>query len=674
MPSKNQPSFSSKPLGDEEKEEQQDINKKEDVLTNPKKKKTKIIAKPKTKKKLVRKKSTTSTNNKIGSNQLEMPIYSEPMSEPIKEKKEVEIDEQLNSIYQDNQGHIPNMRRIKIKKNHPVIRFFFYLIVISGLLAATAWTGLFFYPQGNKFSEEKVLLDIKGPQEISLGATTTYYIYYENNQSYNLKNAVLTIQYPKGFIFTSSEPKATNSGSTEWDLKEIQAQEKNHITITGKTYGAIGNPESWRVFLTYQPEKFNYKAQKVDTLTVELKSVPLEISLFGPEQAKLGSDIEYSVKISNKEKQQVGLIDVVPSWSANFFITTSTPAMNKYSEWSIDTNTNTYEWELKLKGRYASTTEQKSEFKTALATRTTEEETQAYEIIYNTINTDLVQDNLNLSLAINGATKKLDSQPGQTLNFTIYLKNSSRNDLKNTKVKLIIDSPSYNNRSILDWPQINDKYDGNIAGNQIDSVTRRGQITWDKNFVPDLSNLISNDIINIDVSIPIRDINKFDLSQLETHEIKVSSEASYEDQNGNTKTLSSNPINIVVNSDLALEIRDSKSTDQGKEQHRVNWILTNNFHTLDNLTVTADVYGKTSWQLNGIVPAGKVDYDKNKQKITWTIEQMPESVDVLALPFTITIEEPNPTQDTLISEVQVQAEDSVTKEKIKLIGQEIKLK
>ena len=52
---------------------------------------------------------------------------------------------------------------------------------------------------------------------------------------------------------------------------------------------------------------------------------------------------------------------------------------------------------------------------------------------------------------------------------------------------------------------------------------------------------------------------------------------------------------------------------------------------------------------------------------------MPESVDVLSLPFTVTINKNNPTQNTLVSKVHVQAEDTVTGEKLDFLGDEISL-
>ena len=50
---------------------------------------------------------------------------------------------------------------------------------------------------------------------------------------------------------------------------------------------------------------------------------------------------------------------------------------------------------------------------------------------------------------------------------------------------------------------------------------------------------------------------------------------------------------------------------------------------------------------------------------------MPESVDTLALPFTVKINAKNPTQNTLVSKIRVKALDAVTNQTIEFMGDEV---
>nr|WP_298660595.1 hypothetical protein [uncultured Flavobacterium sp.] len=125
----------------------------------------------------------------------------------------------------------------------------------------------------------------------------------------------------------------------------------------------------------------------------------------------------------------------------------------------------------------------------------------------------------------------------------------------------------------------------------------------------------------------------------------------------------------TVNSDLKFEARDTASGST----HQINWVLTNNFHPLKNITLVADVYGDSTVEMPATAPAGEVNYSDSAKRITWNIPSMPESVDVLALPMTITLNKTNPTQALLVSKVHIQAEDTVTGEKLDFMGEEVPL-
>jgi hypothetical protein len=85
------------------------------------------------------------------------------------------------------------------------------------------------------------------------------------------------------------------------------------------------------------------------------------------------------------------------------------------------------------------------------------------------------------------------------------------------------------------------------------------------------------------------------------------------------------------------------------------------------------VFGDSASAVTSTPPAGTVTYDPSSKKITWTIPEMPDSVDVLAWPFTIMLTKKNPTQNTLVSKVTITAEDTVTGQTISLTGNEIGL-
>lgn len=593
--------------------------------------------------------------------------------------KQTKIGRQLTQIYQDDRGHLPDMKKIKIKKSHSGFKTFFILLLVGGLLAAVTWIGFFLMPDSKKFAEEQINLTISGPKNVISGTTTTYKISYENNQSLALKKATLNVQYPKGFVFLSSEPAAKNAGHTEWQLNDVGAHKKNEITITGFTYGSLDQKQSWRVFLTYQPENFGSELQKAAILDIDVAKSPFSLAVAGPSKTLIGNAAEYIFTVKKEDASGINKLELKPSWPANFFITSSSPALSKDNKWIIEPNknassTDTGSWVFKITGKFSATasTSATSDISGSLFTNNNN---SAFALAVAKATTELTQNDLDFNLAINGSLANFSSQPGEGLSITLSLKNQSAEDLKNATLKLTLDAPSAKNQSLLDWAKITDKYDGDVRGIQLSTDVRRGEITWGKSKITDLTLVNKNEEIVVDVQLPIKNSSLFDLpSGNSSSKIIALAEVSFKDKDGVSHTYSSNQIIITVNSDLKFETRDTVSPSGSGQKHQINWVLTNNFHPLKNLVLSADVYGDVKVEPASPAPAGAVQYNPTSKKITWTIPEMPEGVDVLALPITITLNTLNPTQEMLISKTHVQADDAVTGEKLDFMGDETPLR
>ncbi len=600
----------------------------------------------------------------------------ESLEEYVEEKKQTKISKQLAEIYQDDQGHMPDMRRIKITKTHTAFKTFLTVILVGGLLAAVAWAGFFFMPSNtNKFSEDKVALRLNGPTNIMTGTTTTYQIAYENNQSIAFKKATLNIQYPDGFVFLSSSVEPKNAGHTEWDLGRIEAGKKREISITGLTYGALNQKQSWRVFLTYQPEDFSSELQKSAILDIITDKSPFSLTLDGSNKTLAGNTAEYTFTAKKIALSGVTKLELKPTWPKNFVLISSSPAINKDFKWIIEPNklptpssSIPDSWTFKLSGRFNTSTEETSEINGALLTLANN---KLFTIADTKIAPQVAKNDLDINLAINGQLNKFSIQPGGELNMTLTIKNTSDEDIDNAVLKLGLNGPAIKKQTLLNWAKIEDKYDGNIVGSQISDSIRRGEITWDKAKIPALASLKKGQEITIDVVLPLRDATAINLSDLkDSNKIIALAELAFKDADKKDQKISSNQIAITVNSDLKFEARDSANG----LAHKINWVLTNNFHPLKNIILSADIIGDVNVELPTPTPAGEVKFDAKTKKITWTIAEMPDSVDVLALPITITINKTDPAQELLVSKVLVQADDMVSGEKLDFMGDETPIK
>jgi len=279
------------------------------------------------------------------------------------------------------------------------------------------------------------------------------------------------------------------------------------------------------------------------------------------------------------------------------------------------------------------------------------------------------------SLIVNGTAGSFDMQPGDTIIASILIKNNGESVLKDANLKFIIDAPANNDKSILDWTGLDTgDIDGDIVGQKISDDIRRGTITWDKRHIGGLKGIMPGDEVKVNITLPIKSSDNLTLSDYVAYMMNISSELSYT-LNDKSETISSNKMDIKLISDLKLATKDDISQDVGGDDvHKIAWLLTNSFHDLKNIEVSADLYGDISVdESKMVVPAGTITYDKEQKKLLWKIDQMPISVDVLATQLEIKVLSDNPTQQNLTSKPVIKAFDDVLQQDIQVFGQEVLL-
>ncbi len=589
---------------------------------------------------------------------------------------EQRIDDGLASIYQNEQGRMPDMRKIDIKKRHPVLGFIVALLIIASLMAFVAWIGFFVLPSKDAFSEDQVSLTVEGPKNVMVGATTTYTIAYRNNQDTAIDNATLSLWYPAGFVFVTSSFPLKNASHNEAALGTLAPEAGGEITITGITYGSLNQSGSLRLSLKYEPQNISSALQKTADLVTTVTESPLTVTIQAPEKISAGSQTEITFLVKNIGSGTLPELRLAPIVPPNFAPASSTPLLTKDQQWVIKNNsTSTASFKtlsFVLRGSFSDEGAAELPIKAELYILAPGVN-QVYKIAETGVQSNLVKTGALVSVAVNGNLETQNVQPGNTLNYTVNIKNTSANEIKDASVLLAIDGPSYKNQSILKWAAIKDPHDGDIKGEQISTSIRHGQISWNKKNIPALASLKPGQELNIDIELPIKTKDDVELQNFSEAKITNLATLNYTDVGGTNKNASAAALILLVNSDLSIETRDTVTSEGGQEKHAITWLLNNTFHPLKNMTLTANVFGDIGEIDTSAVPAGTATFDQTAKKLTWTIPEMPESVDVLAWPFTVTLLKKNPTQNTLVSKVTLTAEDTVTGQIISLTGNEITL-
>ncbi len=584
------------------------------------------------------------------------------------------MDRQLNNIYKDDSGRMPDMQRIRKVQGGSFIGGLFKFIFSIAILAALAWAGFFLLPMADKFTESQLDFSITGPENFTIGATTTYQVVFKNNQKVALNKVNIIANYPSGFIFSESSIKPNNIGKNEWSIGTIKPNEEKTLQITGNSFGSLGDAQSWRVLLNYTPENFKSEMQKVLTLNVKPSQAPINISLSGIDKIALDTPTNFTITVESKDNLVGKNLEIIPVFPTSFIITTSSIPLQK-NIWKLQAPTSTdniSKYIINFSGKFSMTEENTIPLKVQVKLAGSNQD--SYLLSESILNTEIVKNSITINTAINGSLTDMNSKPGDTLNFTVLVKNAGKEDVDKAQIKLIIDSPSYKKQSVLSWSDIADKNDGDITGSQTSDQVRRANLIWNDKKITALNKIKAGGEVLLDFQIPVKSSDKAPWNSIENNQIKITTELNFDDSTKTSQTISGNIINITLNSDLSLSIKnDISSNNQEKEQHDITWILNNTYHPLKNIIVSADLYGDLNWQGPSSTSAGTVNYDVKTKHLVWTIADMTENTDVLDLPFTVIINKKNPTQNTLISKIHITADDTVSGKNIELTGNETPL-
>jgi hypothetical protein len=498
-----------------------------------------------------------------------------------------------------------------------------------------------------------------------------YRIRYHNAQNMPLSRVSLRVRYPDGFTFASSSVDSVTETHDEWALGTLDSDESGYIDIFGTLSGNVAEEKIAHVFLNYTPANFNSQFEKVgDTKTV-LGGSPIAITISGPSDTPAGKDITFTVNVDSSSTANLPALFVAFDPGTIFRKKSSVPASVAFSDyrWALST-TNTLH-SITITG-------------TLTPPSGVSNVTIPVQIIGVKDGEDYVYSQQNYSIAIgqsqsiigfsvNEKNTAVVVAPGADVAVVVTIKNTGSTPMEHIVPKVVIDAPSNKDKSVLKWSGVDNTNDGDIVGEQVSSQIRRGSISWNEKEVPAFVTLPPGQTAQVRFMVPVKSLKETNYDTFASMDMTFAASVQYV-RDGKTEVASTDPVSVSIGSDTQFSVQDEKSQSGSTETHAVSWVIHNTLHALKDIRVEADVYGNVVFDKSALsVPAGTVDYDTAKQKIVWTIPQMPESLDVLALQMSLKLPNKNPTQSKLMSRPQFSATDAAIDKPIAMTGEEIGL-
>lgn len=593
----------------------------------------------------------------------------------LNEKKLDEVSEQLVEIYKNQDGSLPDMKHFEKTKSQRSVRAFFTLLFACIFFVGVALAGVFYLGPKQNFSKDGVTVEIASEEAPVSGELARYRIRYRNSESVPITKVKLVVHYPTGFQFTESSKPASNDTNTQWDLGTLEAGESGFFDLYGRVYGDFGSEESIRVFLNYTPANFSSEFQSVSVAKLVFDQSPVTLSISGPSTVLKGQMVSLVFTLTSREAtSSLQNLVLIVEPGEGMVKKTSNPESDNFGTWtwsipsligeksiaigsvfSPSSDAKEYSFKAKVVGSPVSAAGGQKTF-----VFTEKEYTVSFE------DSEILG-----QFSINGATDALNVTPGETLSILAAVKNNLPSNITNVRASVILDAPSFQDKSILNYAKIGDKNNNSIQGQQVGTDIRRGTIAWDKSNIASLGTVSSNTEIPFAFTLPLKTREEAPLQSFKEHKITATFEVQYE-KDGNKQTFVSVPIDITINSDVQFESTVLKQVVDKKDTFDVSWDISSMPHEIQNVEISGQIFGDIAWKGEKLTASlGKIEFDVKEKKLLWKIDKLTPSMTAQKASFSFVRNSFNSTQTQLISKVQIKGKDVVTGKEILLLEKEV---
>jgi hypothetical protein len=239
-----------------------------------------------------------------------------------------EIKEELHPEGDHSGGFKDFLKQNKIV----VITSAITLVVIIGV-AIFVFTG-----NGQKdIVSTNVVLQVKGPKQITSGNEAEYSIIYRNGENADMVDITLEVFYPDDFEFKSADPESISTTGQRFDLPNLDSGDDGIVNIRGKLSGGTGAIKEIRAKMEYRLSNFNSIFNVTATANTTILAPNLVLEIDGPIDVTNGQDTTFTLNYRNVSTEDFENLAIVLNPPSGFNFTSSSPPANDNNQWLIPT-------------------------------------------------------------------------------------------------------------------------------------------------------------------------------------------------------------------------------------------------------------------------------------------------------------------------------------------------
>lgn len=475
--------------------------------------------------------------------------------------------------------------------------------------------------QESAFSEEKVIVEIAGSEEIASGQEVSYTVNLKNENRADLLDAVLKLNYSSEMSIADQEGLVKEGfNNAKIEIGKLKSGDSKKFEFKIKTFGQREKQVYFNAILGFKPDNFNSQFEKKAQFSGIIKSSLLGIDLMSiTKEAASGEQIQLQIILKNESLENFEDIEVKMEYPEGFSFISADPGISESNnQWFFDSIENGAQTKIVITGSLEGPSDSVKKFTAQIGKSRSDGDYLKYNQDEDTIK--LVDPRIIISQVINGS-ETYYANAGDSIEYEIKFKNNSGFPLRDLVLTEEISSP------VLDKSKIvvtNGFYD-----------SEKNTIIWKASNVPSLKVLQQNQESSVKFKIGVLD--KFPMAGASDKNFTISSQASIDSLDvdsplGQNKKIFSKKMETKVNSKLVLNVagnyNDGEISNQGPIPMTVGQETTftlrlnvlNTSNDLQNAVLTTSLPAGISWKdLTMPEKPSGLDFNERTNEIKWML-------------------------------------------------------
>lgn len=499
-----------------------------------------------------------------------------------------------------------------------------WTISIVALLAVVSVAGFFFFNRTQKFSNTNVQLSFRPMVAAVSGSSYTVTVEYQNNEPVDLLGVELAISYPDGFTYQSSEPTASKEFSNAFTLGTIKSGQAGQVTIVGTIIGAVGESREFAATLTYRPSNFNSEFQQHAAGQTMISASILSVKLTGPTQLSPGASGTWIVAYENTSDRDLKNVQMSATYPDGLTVTSTKPvAQERSAVWSFSKISKGDKGTINITGTVDGAVGDTLPLKISAGLLTA---TNAIDIQdEQSLLVILVKTGVTTAVAVNGSADPVVVDPGETLNYTVRVTNTSDVELNNVAILARLEGAA------LDLTKLS---------NDSGAAVKDNVLTWSSGQLAALSSLKPAQAVS--VSFAVGTLSTPSVATDADRNPNVTATFSVTSPGLTINTNSNSLPDLVVLTKVATQLTLSASARYYDDQsavvgsgpttptvgqtsaYRVTWSIVNTTSDALTMVVSARLPNNVLWTGKNLSrDAGDLVFDSATRTVRWTLNTVP---------------------------------------------------